>query len=101
MSSTEPLKPEAPAPQVAAESAAADSTATASPPGAPAASPAARPLSRPRKWLFRLAAMALGPLLFLAALELGLRLAGYGESTDFFLDRSANDLKAVWTENPD
>ncbi len=42
-----------------------------------------KPLSTGRKWMFRLAAVML-PLLLLAGIELGLRLGGYGYSTDFF-----------------
>jgi tetratricopeptide (TPR) repeat protein len=38
-----------------------------------------------RRWGFRLAAMTLVPLLLLTGLELGLRVAGYGYPTDFFL----------------
>ena len=40
--------------------------------------------SSARQWLFRLAAVFLIPVLFAGALELGLRLCGYGYSTDFF-----------------
>ncbi len=43
----------------------------------PAAGPGP-PASRLRMWLFRLAAIVLGPVLFLGLLELGLRVAGYG-----------------------
>jgi tetratricopeptide (TPR) repeat protein len=43
----------------------------------------------PRRWLFRLAAIFLGPLLGLAALEGALRLAGYGHPTSFFLKERA------------
>jgi len=38
----------------------------------------ARPTSGRRVWLFRLAAIILGPVLFLGLLELGLRMVGYG-----------------------
>lgn len=37
-----------------------------------------RPSSGRRVWLFRLAAIVIGPVLFLGLLELGLRAAGYG-----------------------
>ncbi len=37
-----------------------------------------------RKWLFRLSALVLLPLLLLTGLELGLRLGGYGYPTNFF-----------------
>jgi tetratricopeptide (TPR) repeat protein len=43
-----------------------------------------------RRWLFRLAAMALGPLLCLLVLEAGLRLAGVGHSMSFFLPMQIN-----------
>jgi tetratricopeptide (TPR) repeat protein len=47
--------------------------------------PAAAPPPVPRhKWLFRLAALLLAPLLALAALEAALRLAGYGYPTGLF-----------------
>mgnify|MGYP007070999404 CR=1 FL=1 len=38
-----------------------------------------------RRWLFRLAAITLVPLLLLVGLELVLRLAGYGYNPNFFL----------------
>ena len=47
--------------------------------GSPVAS-----LSPRRQWLFRLAALAIVPLLLLGGLELALRLAGYGYATGFF-----------------
>jgi tetratricopeptide (TPR) repeat protein len=47
---------------------------------------AGRPaLSARRRWFFRLGAAVLLPLLLAAALEAGLRLAGYGYPTGFFL----------------
>ncbi|HUC84524.1 MAG TPA: hypothetical protein VL970_04960, partial [Candidatus Acidoferrales bacterium] len=52
------------------------------PGGADTAPPVA--LSTRRRWLFRLFAAVVVPLLLLGALELGLRLAGYGYSPDFF-----------------
>ncbi|MHB1035369.1 MAG: tetratricopeptide repeat protein [Pirellulales bacterium] len=54
--------------------------------GAPAASGANRatPTGR-RKWLFRLAAATIVPVVFFLLLELGLRLWGYGYPTDFFV----------------
>ena len=55
-------------------------------------------LSRPRRWLFRLAAMVLGPLLLLAILEVGLRLAGIGHPMSFFLPMQING-KACLVEN--
>jgi len=51
-----------------------------------AASPAGRPvLSARRRWCFRLGAAVLLPVLLLAGLEAGLRVAGYGYPTSFFL----------------
>jgi tetratricopeptide (TPR) repeat protein len=41
-------------------------------------------MSRRRLWLLRLAAVVLAPVLSLAAIEVGLRAAGYGYSTAFF-----------------
>ncbi len=41
-------------------------------------------LSTPGRWLFRAAALLLGPLVALAGLEGALRLGGYGFSTSFF-----------------
>ncbi len=62
------------------------SNATAAAPAKTAtAKPPRPPLSRRRKWLFRLAVMILAPLLFLALLEVGLRLGGYGYPTAFFV----------------
>jgi tetratricopeptide (TPR) repeat protein len=52
-----------------------------------------------RKWLFRLAAMTLIPLLVFAILEGSLRLAGYGRSTDFFVDGTKIEQRDVWIEN--
>ncbi|MGE5296474.1 MAG: tetratricopeptide repeat protein [Solirubrobacterales bacterium] len=46
--------------------------------GTPPASSLQPTASRRRVWLFRLAAILLGPLLFLGLLELGLRAIGYG-----------------------
>jgi len=42
-------------------------------------------MSPARRWLFRLAAVVLGPLLFLLILEAGLRVAGVGHPASFFL----------------
>lgn len=55
-------------------------------------------MSRARRWLFRLAAMVLGPLLCVLTLEAGLRLAGVGHSMSFFLPRQV-DGKECLTEN--
>src|ERR1039457_4338350 len=42
------------------------------------------PLSPARKWLFRLFALVVVPLILLGGLEAALRLAGYGYPTGFF-----------------
>ncbi len=42
----------------------------------------------------------LGPVLFFALLEGGLRLLGYGDPTSFFIERKAPDGTLVETENP-
>ncbi len=61
-------------------------------PAAPAAArPQRPPLSRRRKWLYRLAAMTLVPALFFLALELGLRVFGYGYPTAFFVPIEGRD----------
>ena len=57
------------------------------------------PLSKRRKWLFRLAAMLLGPALVLGILELSLRATGYGHSTSFFRDGAVVENSDVWIEN--
>jgi len=51
-------------------------------PGGPATR---RTLPPGRRWLFRVVAAVAVPLLFLALVELSLRLAGYGHPTSFFL----------------
>ena len=56
-----------------------------SPPAIPPKPPATAPLSRSRRWLFRLVAILLVPVLFLVILEAGLRLAGFGHPMSFFL----------------
>ena len=64
----------------------------------PAAVPS-RQLSRGKLWAFRLVA-ALGlPLLLFGALELGLRLVGFGYSTTFLLSDEISG-KQVWVSNP-
>jgi len=55
------------------------------PAGAKSPPAEATPVSSRRRWLFRLAAMTLVPLLLLVGLELVLRLAGYGYNPNFFL----------------
>lgn len=52
--------------------------------GTPASSRPTSDLSVRRKWLFRLFAVVIVPLLALAGLEATLRLAGYGYNTSFF-----------------
>jgi hypothetical protein len=54
-------------------------------------------ISRWRLLLFRFAAVILMPLLFLALLEMGLRLGGYGYPPGFFL---GPDSKGVYRTNP-
>jgi tetratricopeptide (TPR) repeat protein len=44
-----------------------------------------------RLWVYRLLALALLPLLLLGIAELGLRLAGYGHPTSFFLESKDSD----------
>ncbi len=56
-----------------------------------------RPLSRRRKWLFRLVAMVLVPVVFFGVLEAGLRLGGYGYPTAFLV---GPDADGVYTSNP-
>ena len=52
--------------------------------GSRGSSPSRR-ISRPKRWLFRLLALTLAPLLFLGLVELALRLVGFGYPTPFFL----------------
>jgi len=49
-----------------------------------ATKPAALPLTPRRKWLFRLFALVIVPLVLLGGVEVVLRLAGYGYATGFF-----------------
>jgi tetratricopeptide (TPR) repeat protein len=58
-------------------------------PAAPAKASIA-PMPRKRRWLFRLAAMGLGPLLLVLILDAGLRLAGVGHPMSFFLPMQIN-----------
>ena len=53
-------------------------------------------LSRRRKWLFRLAAAIVSPVLFLAVLDAGLQLGGYGHPTAFFVGPNA---EGAYTSN--
>ncbi len=61
-------------------------------PSKTAARPAvsAKPMSTTRRWVFRLTAMVLGPVLLLVVLELGLHLAGIGHPMSFFLPMQVN-----------
>jgi len=59
--------------------------------------PDRRQASRLRKWLTRLAAAVLAPIIFLLLLELGLRLFGYGYATSYFI--KAED-REVYLSNP-
>ena len=67
------------------------------PPSFKAPPQAAAPLSPARRRYFRLA-LLLGPFLLLGMLELGLRLAGYGYPTAFFLPSSAGE-RPMLTDN--
>jgi tetratricopeptide (TPR) repeat protein len=49
-------------------------------------------LNHRRTWLFRLVVMVVSPVLFLALLEAGLRLGGYGYPTTFLLGPDANGI---------
>ena len=48
------------------------------------------PFSNRRRWLMRVVAAMLVPIFFLGLFEAGLRLAGYGYSTDFFIHSEIN-----------
>jgi tetratricopeptide (TPR) repeat protein len=54
-----------------------------------------------RKWLFRLVALTLVPLLLLGTLELALWVGGYGRPTDFFLDGSRAERPGTLIDNAD
>ena len=56
------------------------------------------PISNRRQWLFRVVAITLVPLFLLGALELALRVAGYGYPTSFFLRTRING-RTVYIEN--
>jgi hypothetical protein len=53
-------------------------------------------VSRRRKWTFRFLAASFVPLLFLTFLEIGLRFAGFGEATSFFVPVK----EGVYATNP-
>ena len=48
-----------------------------------------------RAWLFRLAALLLAPVVFLAGLELALRIGGYGYPAHFFLSQVVEGKKVL------
>ena len=52
-----------------------------------------------RRWLFRLLASVVVPLLLLGVLEVTLRVAGFGHRTSFFVPRQVQGEK-VLVENP-
>jgi tetratricopeptide (TPR) repeat protein len=56
-------------------------------------------ISAKRKWLFRFVAIVLGPAIAFGILELSLRAAGYGFSTNFFIDGTKMEESPVWVEN--
>ncbi len=48
-----------------------------------------------RRWLFRLGAIVMGPLFFFILVEVGLRLAGVGHPTGFFLPMPVNGRECL------
>jgi tetratricopeptide (TPR) repeat protein len=52
--------------------------------------PPRQAFSRRRRWLYRLAAMVVAPVLFFGLLEAGLRIGDYGHPTNFFVGPDAN-----------
>jgi len=63
---------------------------------------ATRRLTGRRKWALRFVLLVLSPVVFFAVVEIGLRLAGYGHSTDFFkpVDTGHSvDTGSVYTAN--
>ena len=62
----------------------------------PAREPSANP--RRRRWLFRVAALTVVPVILIGGLELVLRVIGYGYPTDFFLKTRVNG-RTVYIEN--
>lgn len=57
------------------------------------------PLSKRKLWYFRLVALFGVPLLLLGALELGLRIAGFGYPTSFLLESSNGDKRTFVQNN--
>ena len=72
---------------------------TNEPPNTPASVGAARP-SGSRRWVFRLLAVLVIPVLLVAVPEIGLRVAGVGHSTSFFREASIGG-RPVYIENAD
>lgn len=64
------------------------------------AKPARNP-SRGRRWLYRLIAMTVVPLLLLTTIEIGLRIFGFGYPTAFFIERTGPKGETIATENPE
>jgi tetratricopeptide (TPR) repeat protein len=60
--------------------------------------PATTPIQERRRWLFRLMALALVPLLLLGGAELALRLTGFGSPARFFLKAEWSG-RTVYTDN--
>jgi tetratricopeptide (TPR) repeat protein len=60
-----------------------------------------RSLSARRKWLFRVFAIVLGPVIAFGFLEAGLRIFGFGYTTSFFLDGTEIEENPVWMDNPE
>lgn len=102
-----PVPAAKPAPEPIQQQTAASGKAAASEPPAPppsepkesAKAAAPRPLSTKRKWLYRLMAMTMMPVLVLVLLEVGLRWAGYGYTTDFYLSERDRFKAEVWVDN--
>jgi tetratricopeptide (TPR) repeat protein len=74
------------------------STPVTGPAQDPGSIPAPPPSSPRRRWLFRVVALGIVPLLLLGAVEIGLRLGGYGYPTHFFLPYQING-QSVRIEN--
>jgi tetratricopeptide (TPR) repeat protein len=74
------------------------------PPTPPKSQPPSRAVRKQpsgwRKWLYRLIAMTVVPVLLLGAVELALRLFGFGYPTGFFL-KATIEGRAVYVENPE
>lgn len=55
------------------------------------------PRSRRTIWIYRLLLASVAPIVVLVSLEVGLRMGGYGYSTDFFVPSKDGEY---WVENP-